>query len=173
MAYKEQFDRVKRYYKRIDPEKKDHGNQLDYEDNLWSFFQNAYHLKDWIKNDDTIRINGDIEDIKKGYPCLVICGDIANRTKHLKLHCEKEDAPHPRQGAKLSGKDVNVCLPPANYKINDILRNKPVPISKGSTAIYNYRIIDSSGEEYNAINLAEQIIEAWTRIIELHIIEES
>jgi hypothetical protein len=26
----------------------------DYEDNLWSFFMNCWHVKDWVQNDDTL-----------------------------------------------------------------------------------------------------------------------
>ena len=113
MAFKEQFDRVKRFHKRIDPPSKDHGNQVDFEDNLWYFFQNAYHLRDWIFNDDTIRINGNIKEIIKDYPCLVVCLDIANRTKHLKLDVEKIGV---RLGARHSGTDVTACVSSANYK---------------------------------------------------------
>ena len=101
MAHIEQFKRVERFLQRIDPPSKDHGSQVEYEDNLWSFFQNAWHLKDWIANDPEI-IKIDIENIVKKYHCLMICSDLANRTKHFKN--EKFN----RLDAKFTNKHINL-----------------------------------------------------------------
>ena len=147
MSYEDQFNRVKRFLLKIDPPSKNHGNAIEYEDNLWSFFQNAWHLKDWIKNDDSIEPI-DIETIVTNYSCLMICSDLANRTKHLKLRH------HIRVDAKFSGNDVTIS-------INET----------GHTAFLNYRIIDMHGKEYNAIDLAKEILNAWSEIIDLHVAE--
>jgi hypothetical protein len=58
-----------------------------YEDDLWSFFQNCWHLKDWIKNDDTLdaKIRTKIVDEAHASPALMVCADLANASKHLKL----------------------------------------------------------------------------------------
>jgi len=57
MTYHEQLARVRRFLARVEnlsvnpkfelpPEK-----QTEYEDMLYAFFQNCWHLKDWIKHD--------------------------------------------------------------------------------------------------------------------------
>ena len=52
--YLEQFDRMKRWYDRVRKisEGKAHNLPTDYyQDEVYAFFINCYHLKDWIKND--------------------------------------------------------------------------------------------------------------------------
>ena len=83
MAYIEQIRRIERFLQRIDPPSKDHGSQVEYEDNLWSFFQNAWHLKDWIKNDPLIKTIDIEKIIKKGRaeePLLFLIDEIFRGT---------------------------------------------------------------------------------------------
>ena len=54
MKYLEQFERVKRWYNRF--KKTDNGmlhnkNSDYYQDEIYAFFINCYHLKDWLVND--------------------------------------------------------------------------------------------------------------------------
>jgi 23S rRNA maturation mini-RNase III len=83
----EQFERVKRYYERfkeIDEGKQHCLNSAYYEDDVYSFFINCHHLKDWIKNDPTVAINKkDVEDYVKANSALLICADMCNGAKHL------------------------------------------------------------------------------------------
>jgi hypothetical protein len=164
MSYLNQFERVKRYLAKVNPSTKYHGNQIEYEDNLWSFFQNAWHLKDWIKNDSAI-IKIPIEKIIGKYNSLKICADMANRTKHFQLTtANRLDAKHIRT-------DVTVKLP---VNLNDILTSteKPYPIIKASGSTYNYVIEDKYGNTYEAIGLANEIVEDWKNIISKHIINK-
>src|SRR5438093_658411 len=67
------------------------------EDNLVSFFQNCWHLKDWIKNDDSLsqdKRNAVVRDAEAS-ETLQFCADLANRFKHYKL------TGHVRKGATL------------------------------------------------------------------------
>jgi hypothetical protein len=50
--YREQLDRVRRFFARtwVDTGRTD----VQYQDDTWAFFQNCWHLKDWIKNDQMI-----------------------------------------------------------------------------------------------------------------------
>jgi len=83
-SWQEQFERVKRYLQR----RQDRGRQrTSYEDDLWSFFRNCRHLKDWIKNDDTLPkdTREAIVDEVHQSGILMICRDLANRSKHLVL----------------------------------------------------------------------------------------
>jgi hypothetical protein len=67
---KQQFERVQRAFLKI----LDHRNRkpVEYEDDAWNFVQNCWHLKDWIKNDNS-------------HPALLMIGDLANRSKHLQV----------------------------------------------------------------------------------------
>ena len=79
----EQLARVKRFLRRIEPR----GATDDDQDDLWSFFQHCWHLKDWLMNDLTVpeRIRNSVESEVEQYESLMICADLANRTKHLTL----------------------------------------------------------------------------------------
>jgi hypothetical protein len=160
MSYLLQFERVKRYLCKIDPPTRYHGDQIEYEDNLWSFFQNAWHLKDWIKNDTLIK-RIPIEKIVEKYNSLKICADMANRTKHHQLKNKRLDAMH-------FSTDVIVDIPTTLY---DILTSdeKPYPIIKASGSTYNYVIEDVFGNKYKAIELAHEIVKDWEDIISKHV----
>src|SRR5271157_2999438 len=93
MAYQEQLARVRRSLARVEsssvnpklelpPEK-----QTEYEDMLFTFFQNCWHLKDWIKNDAAApaTLAAPIERLCRQYQSLLLSADIANGAKHLKL----------------------------------------------------------------------------------------
>jgi len=88
--YLEQFDRVKRYYQRLQEigSGRVHDRASDfYDDDFLAYFMNCYHLKDWIKNDDSLpeEIKSDVEKFIKDHQCFLYCADIANGAKHLKL----------------------------------------------------------------------------------------
>ncbi|MEO0853618.1 MAG: hypothetical protein AAFY15_08960, partial [Cyanobacteria bacterium J06648_11] len=83
-GFRDQLDRVERYLERVRNQNQSH---TDYDDDLWSFFIHAWHLKDWVKADEPLpsdarhRIVSEAENIRE----LQICADLANRTKHLLL----------------------------------------------------------------------------------------
>lgn len=160
MSYQEQFKRVKRYLLKIDPPQSYHGDQVEYEDNLWSFFQNAWHLKDWIKNDNSIK-KIPIEKITSSYNSLKVCADLANRTKHHQLKTKRVDAKHSRT-------DVTIVVP---IDLPDLLKRneRPAPIIKAKGSFYNYVINDNMGNNYNAIDLAKEIVKDWEEIITKYI----
>jgi hypothetical protein len=87
--YKEQLERVKRYYERlkaIDEGKPQCApSSADYEDDFYSFFVNCYQLKDWIKNDVSITLKKDVEQYINENSSLQICADICNGVKHLTI----------------------------------------------------------------------------------------
>jgi hypothetical protein len=97
--YKEQLERVERWYERF--ERIDTGTAHEksaeyYHDEVYAFFLNCYHLKDWIKNDTGIAENArnSVESFVAKSANLSICRDICNSLKHLELR-EK-----PRTGAQ-------------------------------------------------------------------------
>jgi hypothetical protein len=82
--YVQQFDRVKRFLARIENQNR---GSTEYDDDLWAFFQNCWHLKDWVENDSTISatVRQSIWSDVKSKTNLTICADLANRTKHSVL----------------------------------------------------------------------------------------
>ena len=81
-----QFNRVQRAFLRV---LDNHNRKLvDYEDDVWSFCQNCWHLTDWIKNDTrgvAKATRGKIGVEVKSYPTLVIVGELTNKSKNLEV----------------------------------------------------------------------------------------
>lgn len=140
VPYVEQFKRVMRFLERV----RDHsGDTVDYDDNLWSFFQNAWHLKDWIENDPTIPDEKTKRILKRVYqtPDLVHCQDLANRTKHFKLKSQGNDA-------DFTSRNVSVKLGP----------NPPV-------TEYSHIVTMDDGSQLVAQDLAEYVVLEWEAIL--------
>jgi len=85
--YQEQFKRVKRWYKRF--EEINNGLIHDkpsefYGDDIYAFFMNCYHLKDWIKEDPSAAsVANKVENYINNNPELSLCADICNGLKHF------------------------------------------------------------------------------------------
>src|SRR5262245_59886006 len=103
----EQWDRTKRYFARFEAidGRMEHTVSSDhYIDDIYAFFQNCYHLKDWIKNDGTAPIakrNG-VEGYINSHPCLQLCADLCNGLKHLKLNNPRSGSEPIRKGRAFS-----------------------------------------------------------------------
>ncbi len=86
-SYSEQMERLKRAYGRlvhIDRGKKNDMNPEYYRDDLFAFFLNCHHLKDWLKNDSSFRVDGSVvENYIDQNNDLRICADICNGHKHF------------------------------------------------------------------------------------------
>ncbi|MEX2644957.1 MAG: hypothetical protein WD249_01720 [Gaiellaceae bacterium] len=55
-------------------------------DEVYAFFQNCYHLKDWLLNDPaSASAAADVEKFISRTPSLALCADLANGSKHLTL----------------------------------------------------------------------------------------
>jgi hypothetical protein len=93
-AWEEQFKRMARALKKVEQPKTDDEEALD---DIYSFFQNCWHLKDWIQHDDSLppKISYAIVRDAHKMESLRFCADLANGSKHLKL--DKME----RHGAKL------------------------------------------------------------------------
>ena len=88
--WREQYDRMLRSHGRLIERAMGQvmASSDETRDMLFHFFQDAYHLKDWIKNDSTAE-TGDVEKFVKAHPPLALCGDLCNGTKHYKLTSTK------------------------------------------------------------------------------------
>jgi hypothetical protein len=54
---------------------------------VWAFFQNCWHIKDWLKHDYRVRKAVRDRVLKAAHQSRVlrVCADMANGTKHRKL----------------------------------------------------------------------------------------
>lgn len=81
-TWREKYDRLKRWQARLMEERP---IRESLGDDLYAFFECCYHLKDWLRNDSSLdpSMGRDAEALINSAPCLKICADIANGSKHL------------------------------------------------------------------------------------------
>lgn len=83
IGYRHQLDRTRRFLERMEGP---HSSDVDFQDMVWAFFQNCYHVRDWVHNDPLLS-NSQKKSIrakaKESLP-LQRCGDLCNGTKHLR-----------------------------------------------------------------------------------------
>jgi len=127
--------------KRIENQDRD---STEYDDDLWSFFQNCYHLKDWIKNDPDV--GDEIRDVVEGFVDsdkeLRICADLAIRSKHSELNR------HIREDAKVTSRNVTIYPPTAGS-------------GSVGTSTCEHTITLRDGRECIALDVARKAVEAW------------
>jgi hypothetical protein len=60
-------------------------------DEIYAFFQNCYHLKDWLKNDRGLprNVQKSVESFVNRTRSLRVCGDLAISLKHLERRSNK------------------------------------------------------------------------------------
>lgn len=97
-----QYELMKRSYARLS---KTYASSIEYDDDLQHFFQDCWHLKDWIKNDTSVtkRLRDAIEGEVKAHKSLRIAADLANGCKHLARTTNRE-------GAYVTSKSVTAHL---------------------------------------------------------------
>lgn len=107
--YSEQLDRLKRSFSRlakINIGKKHDLPSENYRDELFTFFLNCYHLKDWLKNDSNFQVNGStVENFINGNDDLKICADICNGHKHFSLN-----NPRSTESPTVGGQNISLKL---------------------------------------------------------------
>jgi hypothetical protein len=91
--YLEQYERMKRSYDRFRDTKSGLADKVssDYEDDVYAFFMRCYHLKDWIKNDASVKtrmpnIGTDVEQFTNESEALGLCADLCDSLKRLELN---------------------------------------------------------------------------------------
>ena len=110
--YQEQFERVKRWYKLF--EETNNGRIHDkptefYEDEVYAFFMNCYHLKDWIKNNPAAAsVAITVEVYIDNNPELLLCADICNGLKHF--HFDGDRSGENPEFSKTKGKQGDGSL---------------------------------------------------------------
>ncbi len=121
--WQEQYKRINRMFKRLEKYSKSsvkNGAFYEYEeyiDDLYNFFVNCYHLKDWLINnlEDTKKKRekkSEVESFINESEDLKLCADICNAHKHLRLDKKRsyEDPALSKSSAKykLTAKDISM-----------------------------------------------------------------
>lgn len=144
-GYRHQLDRARRFHDRVQrqPEDMDDMDEVQFQDDMWSFFQHCWHIKDWVENDPVVSEAIKTAVIAEVYrsPALTICQDLCNGTKHLNLKT-------PRAGAGARHKHVETLIAPeqGRYEIDVVFD-------------------DGSGGTRSGKELARKCIAEWERIL--------
>lgn len=147
----EQFDRMVRWYERFKQTDSGrlHNTESDnYVDEILAFFQNAYHFKDWIRNDPSVpqAVSAAVEPYINASAELSICADLCNATKHLTL-TKSRSAANPTLGPKVFSLGLGTGSP--------------------ATISLKYEVTTNSGP-LDAFQLATKCIDAWKTFLSNH-----
>ncbi|MDA0108973.1 hypothetical protein OH456_12460 [Vibrio sp. La 4.2.2] len=150
--YIEQYKRMLRYYERFEGinEGRSHSKASEfYDDDVYAFFQNCYHLKDWIKSDPDCNSWSCVEQFINENREMRICADLCNVLKHCSLiRSRSGDSPN------FSGSHIDL----------EISESASEPTSV-KIAI-KYKVSSSGGELEDAFEIATQCLTLWDAYIE-------
>lgn len=148
IGYRNQLDRARRMLERIETA----ASNLDFieiddvafQDDVWSFFQACWHVKDWVRHDPLVpqATKDAIKQQAERSRVLLMCHDVCNGTKHLKLTT-------PRAGG-------------ARYHSTES------KLEGGLVVSMDGWIDDGAGNHISAKSLARQCIAEWERILQGH-----
>jgi hypothetical protein len=110
-------------------------------DALFHFFQDAYHLKDWIKNDSEVTTSV-VEKWINETDALRLCADLCNGSKHLRLTRSRTGD----LGTSFAVQDVTV---------------QPGPVGHPSKPQRHGWRVDSGDHSWDAVELADNVLRDW------------
>ena len=95
LGWPEQWLRVRRWHQRVapilaDPPPPRSPGEADAADDVFAFFMNCYHLKDWLKN-DLADPHPEAEKLVDDTEALRICRDLCNGLKHAGSRAPSDD----------------------------------------------------------------------------------
>lgn len=145
----EQYERMLRWYGRFRNLTEGRNHTIaseNYVDEIYSFFLNAYHMKDWIKNDPSLQqsVRENAETYVNSNRDLRVAADVANALKHLDRNSDRSGE-NPNFGAKEYGLALGgTPRISISYKIN---------------------VVSGSLDAYT---LATGCVEAWRKFLTQH-----
>jgi hypothetical protein len=149
-GWPEQFSRMLRALHKLERPHADRTLELD---EIYSFVQNAWHLKDWIRNDDSLprRVSSSVVRAAETIDSLQFCADLANGSKHLKLQPSRQ-----RKGAGLWHIDSIATLDSNKEVISE------VPIG--------YIIVSERGSPTpsDVLGFAVRVVQDWITLLRQH-----
>jgi hypothetical protein len=141
-SYLEQYNRMIRWYSKFEEINKGilHTKDTDFlKDEVYSFFQNCFHLKDWIEK-DIPKLKRDVENLVKTEVCFKICEDICHGSKHFRLR-------------KYS-----------NFEDQPDFKRQEIKFDIGGAIKINFEI-DFKGKNYEAFDIATECVNKWKDFI--------
>ncbi len=146
MKYLEQYERIKRSYNRFEKINKGmlHDKNSDYyQDEVYAFFINCYHLKDWLIKDLPTGIKKrDIESFVGKSKNLMISGALCTGSKHLIISDPRFDP-----STKIGKRSVKVGL------------------GTGPTTISVKYQINIDNKIHDAFTIATKCLKEWERFL--------
>lgn len=106
-GWRMQWHRVERGFAKLSAA---YNNTELYDDDIYHFFQDAWHLKEWIKNDPAVdsKMREQIELEVRKVGVFRIAGDFANGIKHMARKCSRK---YPRkEDAQFTERKVTIML---------------------------------------------------------------
>lgn len=134
-----QLDRVRRWHERA----RRATTAIDRHDFLYAFFENAFHLRDWLK-DTGAASSKELEALFTENLDMRLCRDLANSHKHYSLRSPSQQAP-PSEAREYSPGTGNLGK-------DDSL------------------VVLSDGVKHDAFELATRILKAWDVFIATHVV---
>src|SRR5260370_19188033 len=142
-GYWQQLDRARRFLARVEQMRFDRDSddidEHDFQDMMWAFFQNCWHVKDWVKNDPKLKDAQKRAVIAMAHDessVLSNCQDLCNGTKHLGEY------------------------PGAHHAHIDSIFNAP----GGVLLQRDCMVVDVKGMEVSGVELGSACIAEWERI---------
>jgi hypothetical protein len=141
IGYRHQLDRARRFLDRVEGP---HAGDVDFQDMIWAFFQNCWHIKDWVRNDPLASPSQkqSVRDKVHASTKLLICRDLCNGTKHLGF------GRSPSAGAGARHHHVDTRIAPGNASILDCI------------------VDDGQGNLISGKQLARECLAEWERILQ-------
>lgn len=117
-------------------------------DAVYTFFQHCYHLKDWAAKDPNSNLTWkELEDYVKASPCLSVCADMANGSKHFGLKANEK----PKSGYRVRQSGMS-----GTWKLGENYRLTQIDLSTG---------VEGDGPVWEAFALAEACMREWDRLL--------
>jgi hypothetical protein len=87
VGYRNQLDRARRFLDRVQMTTDDWADMddVEFQDMMWAFFQNCWHVKDWLRNDPLVSqvVKDAATQLAHQSQHLKMCQELCNGTKHL------------------------------------------------------------------------------------------
>ncbi|MGL4501839.1 MAG: hypothetical protein ACRCU2_22410 [Planktothrix sp.] len=126
-------------------------------DNMFNFIVTAYHIKDWIKNDDnnTQDIRDKARDLPASEKIINRCQDIANASKHFTLNRDGQRFQITSEVTSEQGFGVGRYSKGGFGKGEEEIIIKSLPTSD-----------DPEGEEFNILDFKREVVKFWHKFFE-------
>jgi hypothetical protein len=138
-TWREQYERMLRSHAKLKQVTSGQHNigSDDARDAMMHFFQDAYHVKDWLKNDPNVSV--DSEAAVRASVVLEVCADQANGGKHMALNHLA------RHGAAPTAQNVAIMI--------------------GVGSAHSWPIEAADGTTWDADKLADDVIATWNAFL--------